>query len=170
MKENNRKRRAPFEFVSTIYHILFGIMDADDVVNMEANINNMFDNQNNKAKIFKQQTSIVDSTINILKKTTKKVNKNFENMNEQLKTIYLELIKDQNVERMALIFQILSIERVIDECEEIKTSIINLLININRGRINLKLLKTSQLNTEIKFIRNKLPHKLILPGNNWIMN
>lgn len=53
MKENNRKRRAPFEFVSTIYHILFGIMDADDVVNMEANINNMFDNQNNKAKIFK---------------------------------------------------------------------------------------------------------------------
>lgn len=91
-------------------------------------------------------------------------------MNEQLKTIYLELIKDQNVERMALIFQILSIERVIDECEEIKTSIINLLININRGRINLKLLKTSQLNTEIKFIRNKLPHKLILPGNNWIMN
>ncbi|XP_053968598.1 uncharacterized protein LOC128870028 [Anastrepha ludens] len=51
-----------------------------------------------------------------------------------------------------------------DECEDIQTSIINLLIDINHGRINPKLIKPSQLNKEIALIRNKLPHKLVLPG------
>uniref|UniRef100_A0A034WFR5 Envelope fusion protein n=1 Tax=Bactrocera dorsalis TaxID=27457 RepID=A0A034WFR5_BACDO len=167
MKKQNRKKRAPFEFVGSIYHILFGIMDADDRENMESNIRNIFDNQKDIAKLFKRQTSVVDSTINILKKTTDEVNRNFEKMNQQLNKFYNELIKDQNAERMTLMFQILtiSIGIVMDECEEIQTSIINLLIDINHGRINPKLLKPSQLNKEIEFIRNKLPHKLILPGN-----
>lgn len=49
---------------------------------------------------------------------------------------------------MSLMFQILTIAIgiVIDECEEIQTLIINLLIDINHGRINPKLLKPSQLN------------------------
>ncbi|XP_053967860.1 uncharacterized protein LOC128869349 [Anastrepha ludens] len=166
MKQENRKRRAPFEFVGSIYHILFGIMDADDRENMESNIKNIFENQKNIAKLFKRQTSIVDSTINILKKTTDEVNKNFQKMNEQLNKFYHELVKDQNAERMTLMFQILTIQIgiVMDECEDIQTSIINLLIDINHGRINPKLIKPSQLNKEIALIRNKLPHKLVLPG------
>ena len=87
-------------------------------------------------------------------------------MNKQLNKFYNELIKDQNTERMTLMFQILTLSMgiVIDECEEIRTSIISGLIDINHCRINPKLLKPSQLNKEIEFIRNKLPHKLILPG------
>lgn len=87
-------------------------------------------------------------------------------MNEQLNKFYNELVKDQNAERMTLMFQILTIQIgiVMDECEDIQTSIINLLIDINHGRINPKLLKPSQLNNEIALIKNQLPHKLVLPG------
>lgn len=66
--KNKRQKRAPFEFVGSFYHMLFRVMDAEDRATMEDNMRNAFSNQEDLKQLVNKQTSIVDSTVNILKK------------------------------------------------------------------------------------------------------
>lgn len=59
-------------------------MDADDRTMLKSNIQNVFDNQQDLHKIYKKQTSIIDSTVNIFKKTTDDVNKQFTAMDNEI--------------------------------------------------------------------------------------
>ena len=112
-----RKKRAPFEFVGSLYHMLFGMMDADDRDQMEENMRSVFENQENLNKLIKKQTSIVDSTINLLKKTTDDVNENFNKMYNQLKLFYEETQNTKNIERLTILFQVSTqLNLMIDEC------------------------------------------------------
>ena len=60
--QNKRQKRAPFEFVGSFYHMLFGVMDAEDRKTMEENMRSVFENQENLKQLVNQQTSIVDSS------------------------------------------------------------------------------------------------------------
>jgi len=59
-------------------------MDADDRTMLKSNIQNVFDNQQDLHKIYKKQTSIIDSTVNIFKKATDDVNKQFTAMDNEI--------------------------------------------------------------------------------------
>jgi len=47
MQKRSRSKRAPFEFMGSLYHILYGIMDEDDRKQLEDNMSNFLDNQHN---------------------------------------------------------------------------------------------------------------------------
>lgn len=175
LKQNNgllirkeRQKRAPFEFMGSIYHILFGMMDADDRKLMEENMRNLFDNQENLKKLAKEQTSVVDSTVNILKKTTAEMNDNFNKMFLQLKSFYAEIQKSTNTERLISFFHVITtqLNLMLDDCEKIQSAIMSILIDINHGHINPDLLTVEQLQTELSNIEKSLPDGLILPGKN----
>jgi len=53
---------------------------------------------------------------------------------------------------------------LIEECEKIQAKIINLLIDINLGRLNPNILKPKQLKTERARVKDALLETLVLPG------
>ena len=108
--------------------MLFGMMDADDREMMVENMRNIFENQEKLKQLVQKQTSIVDSTINLLKKTTDDVNTNFNKMYNQLKLFYEEVQSGRNAERLIILFQVIStqLNLMIDECSRIQASITSL--------------------------------------------
>ncbi|XP_044571170.1 uncharacterized protein LOC123257198 [Drosophila ananassae] len=162
----SRQRRAPFEFIGSLYHILFGVMDEDDRVQMEENMKNLLNNQESLKELSKKQTSLVDSTTNILKKTTEEVNTHFRSMNKRIENMTVILQESYYVYKESIKFFMVTKElsRLIDECEKIQAGIISLLIDINHGRLNTNILRPSQLKNEIARIKDVLSENLILPG------
>ncbi|XP_069968405.1 uncharacterized protein [Bactrocera oleae] len=161
-----RTRRAPFEFIGTIHHILFGTMDADDRKELEQDLTNLLDNEKNLKQLIQKQTSVIDSSLNIMKKSQEEVRETFVKMNGQLNLFYSEIIKNLNAEKMALIYQMMvtQLGMTLTECENIQSSIINLLIDINHGHLNPQLLRPAQMREEISKIKSELPPKLKLMG------
>ncbi|XP_069965947.1 uncharacterized protein [Bactrocera oleae] len=159
-----RTRRAPFEFIGTIHHILFGTMDADDRKELEQDLTNLLDNEKNLKQLIQKQTSVIDSSLNIIKKSQEEVRETFVKINGQLNLFYSEIIKNLNAEKMALIYQMMvtQLGMTLTECENIQSSIINLLIDINHGHLNPQLLRPAQMREEISKIKSELPPKLKL--------
>ncbi|XP_049318488.1 uncharacterized protein LOC125780336 isoform X2 [Bactrocera dorsalis] len=141
-------------------------MDADDRKELEKDLTNLLDNEKNLKQLIQKQTSVIDSSLNIMKKSQEEVRETFVKMNGQLNLFYSELIKNLNAERMALIYQMMvtQLSMTLTECENIQLSIIKLLIDINHGHLNPQLLRPSQMREEIYKIKNELSPKLTLLG------
>jgi len=90
---SSRIKHAPFEFMGSLYHMLFGIMDADDLKLVKENMISLLENQNEFDDLFKKQPSVIDSTENILKKTITELNENFKVMNMRVENM-TELLKE----------------------------------------------------------------------------
>lgn len=163
---NKRQRRAPFEWIGSIYNMLFGLMDADSEEQIESNFRLLLNNQHNIKERLKVQVSLINSTANIINKNVDEVNMQFKKIHSQINRYQSEIIKNINRDKMAIQFQMLitQVTILLSECEKIQNSIIELLIDLNHGRINPALITPTQLNKELTLIREKLPSKLQIPG------
>lgn len=163
---NKRQKRAPLEWIGSIYNMLFGLMDADDQEQIESNLKILLNNQKHLKNGIKVQISVINSTANIINKNFNEVNGQFTKIQTQINKYHSEIIKDVNRDKMAIQFQILvtQITILMTECESIQRSITELLIDLNHGRINPALLTPTQLSKELMLIKEKLPAKLQIPG------
>nr|XP_041631965.1 uncharacterized protein LOC121502439 [Drosophila kikkawai]XP_041631966.1 uncharacterized protein LOC121502439 [Drosophila kikkawai] len=166
MQPRSRTRRAPFEFMGSLYHILFGIMDEDDREQLEENMKNLLDNQRNIDQLVQKQTSVVDSTTNLLKRTTEDVNANFRSMQVRIENMTEVLKENYYVYKESIKFFMVTkqLQSLIEEGEKVQSGIINLLIDINHGRLNTNILRPNQLKSEIAKIQENLSENLIIPG------
>lgn len=174
MEQNNNnlllkkesQKRSSFEFDGSIYHILFGMMDVEDRKLMEENMRNIFQNEDKLQLLARHQTSIVNSTMNVLKKTSEEVNNSFSKIYQQLKVFYDEVQNGSSSERIMIRFQVVitQLNLMIDEYIEVQSSIMNLLIDVNHGHINPHLLTTSQLQEELLNIQKCLQNDVSLSG------
>lgn len=164
-----RAKRAPLEFIGSLQHVLFGTMDADDRRQMETNMRNILDNQHDLKFLVKKQTSVVESTINVLRRSTEEVNENFKSITHRLNNM-TEIMKETfYVYRESIKFFMVTkeIQIMIEENEKVQSEIIELLIDINHGKLNPSLLTPAQLQEEINNVREHIPDHLKLPGRKY---
>ncbi|XP_039968976.1 uncharacterized protein LOC120780794 [Bactrocera tryoni] len=76
--------------------------------------------------------------------------------NSKLKEEYSKFIKEY--------IDLGHMRKVDDKQKRIQNAVIELLIDLNQGRINPTLLTPTQLQTELMLIKDKLPAKLLIPG------
>ncbi|XP_061400735.1 uncharacterized protein LOC133336443 isoform X2 [Musca vetustissima] len=167
MRDDKRQRRgAPLKFIGSFQHWAFGVMDDDDRVAMENNMRNLLANQYDLKELSKKQTSIVDSTVNLLKRTTEEVNSHFVEIKCKIDNITATMNETYFVYRESIRFFIITkeIHEYIDECDDVLKEVINLLLDINNGHIHPVLISPEKLQSEIFKIRNELPTKYVLPG------
>ncbi|CAD7001615.1 unnamed protein product [Ceratitis capitata] len=133
---------------------------------MELNIKNLPENQNDIESMIKKQTSLIDGTLNVLRKTKTDVNNQFIKIDNQINSIQNLMTNAIDVFRFSTTFQLITmqIQTILNECENTQTAVINMLIDVNHQRINPSLIKPSQLVKEIQNIKLKLPSKLKLRG------
>ena len=65
---NKRVKRSPFNIIGNIAHSLFGVLDTDYAEEMSKTINQAKGEQDHIISLLKNQTSIIDSTINVIKR------------------------------------------------------------------------------------------------------
>jgi len=133
-------------------------------------LKNLWDNQHSLNDLGKKQLSIVDSTANILKKTNEEVNNNFNYMNMRIENMTAILQESYYVYKESINFFMVTkqLTSLIEDCRKTQAIIISLLIGISHGRLNINILKPSQLKSEISKIKENLSKTLVLPGKkNW---
>ncbi|XP_058987780.1 uncharacterized protein LOC131806914 isoform X1 [Musca domestica] len=165
-EDNRQKRGAPLKFVGSFQHWAFGIMDDDDRVAMESNMKNLLANQKDLKKLAKQQTSVVDATVNLLRKTTEEENSHFSDIKGKIENISATMNENYFVYRESIRFFIIAkqIHELLEECDEVQKEVVDALIDVNSGKFHPVLITPKQLQAEIVKIRDALPEKYVLPG------
>lgn len=110
------------KFVGSFQHWAFGVMDDDDRMAMENNMKNLLDNQKNLKELAKRQTSVVDATVKLLKRTTEEVNSNFSDLKSKILNISGTMNEHYFVYRESIRFFIIAkqIHELIEECDEVQ--------------------------------------------------
>ncbi|XP_073841732.1 uncharacterized protein [Musca autumnalis] len=141
-------------------------MDDEDRVAMENNMKNLLANQHDLKQLAIKQTSVVDSTVNLLKRTTDEVNSHFTEIKCKIENISATMHESYFVYRESIRFFIITkeINERIAECDEVQKEFIDVLLGVNNGQVHPVLMSPSQMQSEIVKIRNALPEKYVLPG------
>lgn len=161
-------KRAAIDLVGNIAHSLFGVLDSKYAEDMAQTISQVKENEAHLLNLLKNQTSIIDSTINILKSDQEKVKKKFDQIDSQLSEIYNKVRNDGEEhyqEKVYRMFSSLCIQLIITAAnlQRTQSAIFDILTNTHRGIISPLLLTPTQLQHEVEKIRFHLPESLELP-------
>ncbi|XP_037930081.1 uncharacterized protein LOC119664701, partial [Teleopsis dalmanni] len=118
-----RTKRAPFAFVGSFYHLLFGMMDEDDRNALEENMNNLLDNQHDLKQLIAKQTSVVETTVNLLKRTSKEVQLQYNEIRTKIEAIKIALNETYFVYKESINFFMVTkqLSDLIEECSNIQS-------------------------------------------------
>lgn len=157
-KSNNlvRQKRSPFDIIGTIDNRLFGVLDQDDAEKIATHIEQVKNNEDHLLKLLKNQTSIIETTTNVIKKSEEAIDNQFRVINKQIYNL------QKNVTELSV--ATLHVMMLMVNYQSIQTSLIQLVIDSNHGRINPNLITPDQLKQQISIIRDTIHDSFSIPG------
>lgn len=163
-----RTKRGAINVVGNIANSLFGILDSNYAEQMSNTINAVNDNENHLKQLLMNQTSIIDTTLNVLKQDEENVKQKFNSVDNQLSEMASRLHKNEKELYQARLFEIVMLRSVqlsliSSRLHRIQAEIIAALTDSHHGKISPTLLSPSQLQAELVQVRNYLPTSLELP-------
>lgn len=121
-------------------------------------------------RLLKNQTSFIDSTLNIFKQDETQIQSKFDNLDEQVNSIDSRLRDNEQENHERKLFQSFvllatQLSLMSARLHRTQTAIITALSDSQHGKISPLLLSPSQLQAELIQVRNHLPSALQLPVN-----
>ncbi|XP_073831613.1 uncharacterized protein [Musca autumnalis] len=169
---NRRLRRSPFNIVGNIARSLFGVLDADYAEEISKTINRAKNEHDHMSILLKNQTSIIDSTINIIKQDEISNQRKIQEISEMVDRIKNDVAKESsqlsNSQLVGLLSTYLALSAI--NLQRVDSEIISVLTDTHSGKISPLLLSPHQLKEEISVIKANLPisHALPTAGDNLI--
>lgn len=163
-----RSKRGLINAVGSLANNLFGVLDQTYAEHYENQIKEIQQNEGFLHQLIINQTSVVEATSNIIKKTEQKITEQVANFNKHLDVIKFRL-NQMDYSNMLLEsaqnFNFLALEATLMMIgyESLQKDLLNMVINIKNGAISLRLLTPSQLIDQLAVIRRYLPPDLKLP-------
>ena len=163
-----RNKRGALDIVGNIGHSLFGLLDSEYAKEMSNTILQVKENESFLLTLLKNQTSVVDSTINVIQRNQKEAKSRFELLDSEIK-IVSEGIQDINVmiSQMHLnqLFNAgtLQLTLIANNLQKIQGSILDALTDTHHGKISPLLLTPIQLQNEVNQIKIHAPSLAVLP-------
>lgn len=157
----SRSRRGLFNFVGSIHNFLWGTLDqsyADEIANI---IDKVKDNEDHLLSLIRNQTSIIESTRNLMVKTDQDIKEQFDSIGNEL----TKLAKANYVVKTEGQFATLAIHTslMMSSFSQIQGAILTVLLDLHNGKISPLLLTPDQLKNEVTMLRAHLPSSLKLP-------
>lgn len=163
--ERIRMARSPFDIVGTLAHGLFGILDQDDAQRIEDQITTIHENEHHMAELLQKQSSIADSTANLLKRSTAEINQQFQALHLYLtKAAILIEGKQASLEVKQNLASLTSyLLLIITNFERVQQVLLDVVLDLNQAKINPQLITPEQFSEQLHLIRSNLPSALSLP-------
>lgn len=131
-----RTRRGAIDIVGNIANSLFGVLDSKYAEQMSETIDAVNKNENHLLALIKNQTSIIDSTINIVRRDQATVEKKFKEIDDHITQIINRINQtgeDVHGLRINQLFTTLSIQLslIVHNLQRTQTAVIDVLTNIH---------------------------------------
>ncbi|KAH8240381.1 hypothetical protein KR032_010024, partial [Drosophila birchii] len=161
---HSRQRRAPLDIVGNVANSLFGVLDSKYADDMSETINNVKSNEDVLMMLLKNQTSILDSTINIVRKSSSATNERIKTLEYQIGAINQERGKYQGGHlQQAFMILTAQLTLVATGMQRMQSEIANVLTDVRHRTISLMLVSPKQLRVQLDQIREHIPPDQRLP-------
>lgn len=157
-----RKRRGLFNFVGTMERFFYGTLDQNYANEMADTIDKIKQNEDFLHKLIKNQSTLVDSTINIVKRQENDVRRQFEEIIREINTIKQMGQKLQLNGRFSTLAVHTSL--ILASYRRMQQAIFDVVTKSHHDTISTLILTPKQLLKEVSRMNSELPTKLKIPG------
>ncbi|XP_058987609.1 uncharacterized protein LOC131806839 [Musca domestica] len=160
-----RIRRGALNIVGNLAHSLFGVLDSEYAEQMTVTIEKANEDKQHLLDLLKNQTSIIDSTINIIRKDEDTSQRNFGNMQVEMNLLANKVKKEEDVVKttQSIMFLTSQLMLLSSRLKHIEDNLIDVLTDAHHGRISPLLLTPHQLLQELQTIKAHIPPSRALP-------
>jgi len=158
-----RTKRGAVDIVGNVANSLFGVLDSNYETKMSETIHQLRSNDNHLESLLKNQTSLIDSTINIMKKNQLSTKAKLDEIDRRLNSQAFGAPITEVQIASAILTLTVQMFTMVSTLQRAQTSIMDVLIDSHHGKINPLLLTPTQLTNEIIKIKSFLPQQLQLP-------
>lgn len=163
-----RQKRGAFDLIGNVANSLFGVLDSKYAEQMSKTIDVINKNEGHLLALIKNQTSIIDSTINVLKRDHSEAERKFKEIDNQVNQLINRINhtgEDSYELKINQFFISLSIQLslIVMNLQKTQATIIDVLTDIHHGRISPILVTPQQISRELTIIKEHLPTSLRLP-------
>lgn len=154
-------RAAPANGIGWIQHELFGVMAADQAEEINQHFQEVRRNSLHTLKLLKNQTSIIDNTIKLMKTTQRENNQNYAKIEAQIMVLKNEtnLLKRRSRITELSMYTLAFVNRV----EKIQEVILDMVTDLHQGYVSSQVLSPKQFKEQIEIMKNNLPPDSVVP-------
>ncbi|KAF9404520.1 hypothetical protein HW555_014301, partial [Spodoptera exigua] len=160
-----RLRRGLVNGVGYIANSLFGVLDERFAEKYKSDIEQISHNEKHLQNLIKNQTSIMESEFNILRRNENVMNKQFSFINQRLQDLAREVyeVRLVNQDNNYITSSSLAASIILSNLRWIQQTLIGTVTDISHGRIDSHLLSPEQLSYQLSIISSQLNGKLTIP-------
>lgn len=166
-----RARRGLINGIGYAANSLFGVLDERFAEKYEQDIKVTRSNEQHLLNLYKNQTSIIESEVNLIKRTEDSLNSQQKKVNQYF--IKLDDILNRQGSQIHVLMIINSfntgvfaITGILQSLQEIQTMLLDTATDIYQGQFNYHMFTQEQLQQEINLISRQISKDLIIPINN----
>ncbi|KAG7299296.1 hypothetical protein JYU34_016216 [Plutella xylostella] len=165
---DRRHRRGLINGIGNLANNLFGILDDKFASKYERDISLIRENENHLAKLWKNQTSVVEAEFNLMKRMESFINKQHKSINQRLSSFENTMNtmgKQINYSSLINDFTISSIiaNNLLNQLKSVQTVLLDTITDIYNGKLSLHMLTPEQLRQELNIISAQIPRDLSIP-------
>lgn len=156
--EARSKRSAPLGIVGWMQHEIFGVMDQESADHIELQFDTVRSNENHLLELMKNQTSVSEITLGLMKTTQEEMNENFERIGQMVDR--LQNITNQGEEALSMA---LYLSLMVHSLENFQNNLVEMITDVHQGHINNHLFTPEIFLQQLEKINNNLPTGTKIP-------
>lgn len=159
--QKRKRRAAPLNIIGWIGHEVFGIMDAEQAEQIENQFNLADQKSDHQLQLIKNQTSLIESTVNLMKVSEEEVNQNYIKIEQIIGKLTNESYHvDQKLHMMTTSMFMLG---MVNRSEKIQGKILDILTDLHQGHVSSQLFTPNQFRGLLQIVLGNLPVGNVLP-------
>lgn len=164
---SRRTKRGALDIVGNVANSLFGVLDSNYASKMSDTIDILRKNDAHLEMLFKNQTSLINSTINIIKANQLSSQQKFDEIDKRISSLLFDDAENTPLHQLYVNQHILALSvqllTMVSNLLWMYSSIMDVLIDSHHDKLNPMLLTPYQLHEEIMKIKSHLALDLQLP-------